>query len=37
MLELKRGNREQVHTEMAEFIALPFDKVWICHCYVDLN
>ena len=39
MLELKRGGRARVRTEMAEFIALPFLsskklKIWSFHVYI---
>ena len=39
MLELKRGGRARVRTEMAEFIALPFLsskklKIWPFHVYI---
>ena len=30
MLELKRGGRTRVQTEMVEFIALPFQSSKIC-------
>ena len=39
MLELKRGDRPRVQTEMLEFIAMPFSfsnerKIWLFHVVV---